>query len=334
MVDALLEVFPDADFFTTAYNDKALPEYKSRHPKVSFLDKIPIVRRRHQLVPPLLLKAIESLDLSGHDLIISSSSAIGKGIRKPANSIHICYCHTPMRYVWQPELDNRLVKIPFGRFFINYLKKWDLATNKNVDYFITNSNFTKARIKKHYDRDVAVIYPPVKIDKEFQTTGKRDYYLCLGRLIPYKRFDLAIEACNELGKKLIIAGEGPEFQKLKGMSNENVRFVGRVDNTKKFQLLANAKAVIFPSEEDFGIVPIESMSQGTPVIAYGKGGALESVIDKKTGILFAKQTISSLKEGMRLLEKTTFDPKIIRKHSLNFSQKRFLNQIKEFVKKI
>lgn len=334
VVDALLELFPEADFFTTAYNDKAMPEYKNRHPHVSFLNKIPIVKRRHQLVPPLLLKAIASLDLSGYDLIISSSSAIGKGINKPEGATHVCYCHTPMRYVWQPELDNRLVRIPFGKFFINYLKKWDLKTNEGVDYFLTNSNFTRARIKKHYKRDATVIYPPVPINKEFRKCEKQDYYLCLGRLIPYKKFNLAIEACNELGKKLIIAGEGPELENLKHLANENVIFAGRVDNKEKSELLANAKALIFPSEEDFGIVPVESMGYGTPVIAYNKGGAKESIIDQVTGIFFENQTVPSLVDAIKRSEKMTFDQEKIRKRSLDFTKDKFTQEVKKFIEKI
>jgi glycosyltransferase involved in cell wall biosynthesis len=334
VVDALLEAFPEADLFTTAYNDKKLPEYKSKHPRVSFLDKIPVVRHKHQLVPPLLLKAIESLDLSGYDLIISSSSAIGKGIKKPKNCIHVCYCHTPMRYVWQPELDNRLVRIPFGKFFLNYLKKWDLKSNKSVDYFLTNSNFTKDRIRRCYNREAEVIYPPVDIEDKFKISKKSDFYLCLGRLIPYKMVDLAVQACNELGKQLIVAGDGPDSNKLKSEANENIKFTGRVSNSQKNDLLQKAKALIFPAEEDFGIVPVESMSHGTPVIAYSKGGVIESVIDKKTGIFFNKQTVSSLKEAIREFEKTKFDTQKIRDHSLGFSKSRFINEIKDFIYKI
>lgn len=333
VLDALLAAFPSADLYTTVYNAKKLPEYQKFHPRTSFLQHIPLINQKHQLVPPLLLKAIESLDLEGHDLIISLSSAIGKGIKKPASAIHVCYCHTPMRYVWQPNIDKRLVRLPMGKLFLNYLKQWDLETNKSVDFFITNSSNTAERVKRFYSRDSDVIYPPVVVQKPLELQ-REDYYLCLSRLIPYKRFDLAIEAFNRLGYKLIVAGDGPERKKLESLAKSNIKFIGRVTNEKKNQLLAQAQALIFPAEEDFGIVPIEAMSQGTPVIAYGQGGAKETVIDRKTGLLFDEQSAPSIVNAVKEFEKIDFDKTELIKQANQYSWDRFQKNIKQFVKNI
>lgn len=334
VLDALLETFPNAALFTTVYNEKKLPEYKPYRPQTSYLQKIPIVRDRHQALPPLLLSAIKNLDLSGHDLIISLSSAIGKGINKPKGSTHVCYCHAPMRYVWQPEIDNRLISKPFGRLFLNYLKGWDLKTNKGVDHFITNSKTVQARIKRFYGRNATVIYPPVSLIDTSKKIKKEDFFLTLGRLIPYKKIDLAILACKEKNIKLLVAGDGPEKDHLTSMANENIEFVGRVSDKEKEELLRKAKALIFPGEEDFGIVPIEALSAGTPVIAYGKGGATEYVKDGRNGILFKEQSLESLSKAIDQFNDKKFDKGYIIKSALKFSKDRFKSEIKEFIERI
>jgi len=334
VLDALLETFPKAALFTTVYNEKKLPEYKAFHPRTSFLQKIPNGRNRHQALPPLLLSAIRSLDLSGYDLIISLSSAIGKGINKPKGSIHVCYCHAPMRYVWQPEIDNRLISKPFGRLFLNYLKGWDLKTNKGVDYFITNSKTVQLRIKKFYGRNATVIYPPVNLIKSSEENKKEDYFLTLGRLIPYKRIDLAISACKTQKIKLLVVGDGPEKDNLLRVANENIKFLGRVSNHDKEDLLTRARALIFPGEEDFGIVPIEALSSGTPVIAYGKGGATEYIKNGRNGILFKEQTTESLVKAIEEFNNRKFDKGYIIKSASKFSKNRFKNEIKEFIERI
>lgn len=334
VVDALLVAFPKADLFTTVYNEKKLPEYKKRHPKVSFLQKIPIVRDRHQALPPLLLSAIKSLDFEGYDLIITSSSAIGKGITKPDKSIHVCYCHAPMRYVWQPEIDNRLVSKPFGKMFLNYLKRWDLKTNKSVDYFITNSKTVQKRIMRFYGRNSVVIYPPVTLLNPSKIDDKKDFYLSLGRLIPYKRNDLAIKACEAMGEKLYIAGDGIELETLKKIAGNNTKFLGRISDEDKRKYLSNAKALIFAGEEDFGIVPIEAMSVGTPVIAYGVGGATEYIFEGKNGVLFDSQTKEGLIGAMQKFSSSKFDKQYIIKSARKFSRDRFINEIKEFIERI
>ncbi len=210
VVAELIKIFPKAQVLTTVFNKDVFPELVEKKPITSFLQKIPVLNRHHQKLGALMPRAIESLDLRGFDIIISSSSAFGKGIKRPRGAVHICYCHTPIRYVWQSDLDRRLSRLPLSKIAISALKKWDLKSNKTVDYFITNSNYTAERIKKFYNRDALVIYPPVEIIKP-QLCAKEDYYLAISRLVGYKRFDLAIDACEQLGKKLIIAGDGPEL---------------------------------------------------------------------------------------------------------------------------
>lgn len=333
VLDALLETYPSADLFTTVYNAKKLPEYKKFSPRTSYLQKIPIIRDRHQAIPPLLLSGIKNLKFEGYDLIISSSSAIGKGIAKPKNCVHICYCHAPMRYVWQPEIDNRLVSKPLGRLFLEYLKKWDLKTNKSVDYFLTNSKTVQKRIQKFYGRSSTVIYPPVDLLKP-SNDPKKDYYISLGRLIPYKRNDLAIKAFNHIGKKLYIAGDGDERQALEKIAEKTISFLGRISDESKVKLLSQAKALIFAAEEDFGMVPIEAMSVGTPVIAFGKGGATEYVESGKNGILFKEQTTESLVNAVRSFEGRKFDKQYIIKSAKRFSKERFISEIKKFIERI
>lgn len=336
VIDSLLEIFPQADLFTTVYNKNKLPEFAKNNPRTSFLQSIPILNKKHQLLAPLLPAAIASLDMSGYDLIISSSSSVGKGIKKPKDSIHICYCHTPMRYAWEPDVDNRIIKLPFGKMMINYLKKWDLKTNKGVDYFLSNSEYTSLRIKKFYNRDATVIYPPVNIDKFSYEDGikREDYYVAVSRLVNYKRIDLAIKACNNLDRKLKIIGSGPEKDNLKQISSDKVEFLGRTSDEKKFETIRRARALIFPADEDFGIVPIEAMSQGTPVIAYGKGGVRESVAEPECGAFFKNQTPDSLAEAIIKFENMKFDEKTIAKRAKNFSQEIFKKRIIDFIELI
>ncbi|MDH4358622.1 MAG: glycosyltransferase [Candidatus Berkelbacteria bacterium] len=341
VVEALLEIYPKADLFTAVYNSSLFPEFQKRKVKTSILQKIPCLNRKHQWLLPFLPAAISHLDLRGYDLIISSSSAFGKGIRKPVGSIHICYCHTPMRYVWQPDIDERLAKLPFGKYIIRRLKVWDLKTNPGVDYFISNSSYTGERIATYYKRKSLVIYPPVEInpgDKHplgwSAAKKKESFYFAISRLIPYKRFDLAIKTANELRIPLIVAGSGPEEGNLKKIAGAKVRFVGKISDREKANYYSQARAVIFPGEEDFGIVPIEAMAVGTPVIAYAKGGAAESVIDGETGVLFSEQTVDSLKEAILKLEKLSLKKEKIINNTKRFSKQEFIKKFKAFVKQI
>lgn len=332
--ETFCEMYPEADIFTTVYNSALFPKLKNRTVRTSFLQKIPYFNRKHQFLLPLLPKAIGSLNLSGYDLIISSSSAFGKGFKKPEGAVHICYCHTPMRYVWQTDIDKRLINLPLGNLIIDWLKKWDLKTNRGVDYFVSNSNYTKERVEKYYKREAKVIYPPVDISTAPAQTKRKNFYFAISRLIPYKRFDLAIRACNELGKSLIIAGTGPEFENLKKISGPTISYLGNIDEKDKNKIFRETRALIFPAEEDFGIVPVEAMSQGCPVIASKRGGTSETVIDGKTGVLFDEQSVDGIKKAILRLEKSKFNEREIISQAKKFSKERFIKDFSEFVRKI
>lgn len=336
VVYELSKIFPEADIFTTVYNAEKHIELNDKKVTASFLKRIPIINKRHQFALPLLPKAISSLDLRGYDLIISSSSAFGKGIKKPSGAKHICYCHTPMRYVWEPELDTRLVKLPFGKQVISILKKWDLKTNESVDVFIANSQNTARKIKKFYNRDSTVVYPPVDTEQIMGAPDeqKEDFYFAISRLVPYKRIDLAIRACKILGKKLFVAGSGGELNNLKKIAGENTKFLGRVENAKKIELYKKARATIFCAEEDFGIVPVESLAAGTPVIGYKKGGILEVINDDSLGVLFEEQTPESVAQAICDIEKRRFDTKKLEESSKRFSKNKFEESLKKIINQL
>jgi glycosyltransferase involved in cell wall biosynthesis len=242
-----------------------------------------------------------------------------------------------MRYAWECETDNRIIKLPFGKFFVTMLKKWDLESNHGVDYFISNSKYTAERIKKFYNLDASVIYPPVEIDT--RPTGeieKEDFYFSISRLVTYKRIDLAVKACMKLQKKLVVAGDGPELENLKALAagHENIKFLGSVSDSEKKQYYQKAKAVIFPADEDFGIVPIEANSFGTVAIALNKGGCRESLLDGTNAVLFDNQTVSSVCGAIEKFEKMRFSPVRIAESAQKFSAENFHKNIKEFIDNI
>ncbi len=333
----LCKMFPDADIFTHVISNEIKNTYFSeRKIFTSFISKLPYAEKLFKNYMPLMFKAAQSFDLTGYDLIISSESGPIKGIKKPDGARHICYCHTPMRYLWDMFNDYYqyapLHKKVAMKLLKNYLRKQDLRSANSVDTFIVNSGFVQERVKRIYKRDAKVIYPPVNIEFFQQKVNdyRADYYLLVGELVKYKRPDLAIEAFNRSGKKLIVAGVGEELNGLKLTANSNITFVGRVSDKKLRELYSNAQALIFPGIEDFGIVPLESQATGTPVIAYGDGGALETVIDGETGLLFSSQTPESLNRAIDEFEllQTTFDSEKIKSHTKSFSQQRFQRELK------
>jgi len=337
VVDNLLQIFPDADLYTSVFNEKTLPEYAKLKPKTSFLQKIPWLNRKHQLVAPLLPFAMRRMKLSGYDLIISSSSSVGKFIQKDIGTIHVCYCHTPMRYAWETKTDPRIIKLPFGKFFVRLLKKWDIESNKGVDFFISNSQYTASRIKKFYNRDATAIYPPVVINENYPSVKENnDFYFAISRLVSYKRIDLAIDACIKLNRNLIVAGDGAELENLKKLAqgHNNIKILGKVSNKQKDNLYKAARAVIFPADEDFGIVPIEANSFGTPVVAFNRGGCRETIQDGINGVLFERQTTQSICEAIEKLEKIKFNSVEIIKSAKKFSAENFQNNIKVFIESI
>ncbi|MBT3726089.1 MAG: glycosyltransferase [Gammaproteobacteria bacterium] len=299
VVEALLDLFPQADLFTHVY-DESLTEgkLKGRNITTTFISKLPGAKKHYQKYLPLMPIALEQLDLREYDLVISSESGPAKGIIISPDATHICYCHSPMRYVWDMYPDYvktaGLLSRWLMRPLIHYLKIWDRLSADRVDYFIANSSFVAKRINKFYRRSAEVIHPPVDIDEFELNSEKSDFYLLLGQLTHYKRADLAVDAFLANGKKLIVIGDGEQYQSLKALENDRVKVLGRASWDECKNYLSKAKALIFPGVEDFGMVPVEAMACGTPVLAFAKGGALETVNDGHSGYLFYEQTVESL----------------------------------------
>jgi len=300
----ICRMFPDGDVFTHAYRPDRVSCLSSHAIHESFIARLPFGRRWPQAYLPLMPMASRSFKLDGYDLIISSESGPIKGIRKPQGAKHICYCHTPMRYLWDMyeeyyQMAGLSGKIAM-RTFRDYLRKEDLKSADSVDVFVANSKFVADRIKRIYGRDATVVYPMVDYEyfrlRSEVEVDDGEYYLLAGQLISYKRPDLAVAACLKMGRKLKVIGVGNQIEKLKALAagNTNVEFLGRVSNEALRDAYANAKALIFPGVEDFGIVPLEAQAAGTPVIAYGVGGALETVVKDSTGLFFDEQTVESL----------------------------------------
>lgn len=307
----------------------------------SFIQNLPTSKSNHRKFLPLFPLAIEQFDLSEYDLILSSSASVAKGVLTHSNQLHICYCHSPMRYAWdlyhqylnEANL-NSGIKSWIAKYFLHKIRLWDVISTNRVDYFIANSNYIAKRIKKIYNRDAIVIYPPVNTENFELIEEKEDFYLAVSRMVPYKKMDLIVEAFSEMpDKKLIVIGDGPEFKKIKSKATKNIILLGYQPFEVLKEYMQKASAFVFAAEEDFGIVPVEAQACGTPVIAYGKGGSLETVIDRKTGLFFYKQTIEAIKNAIILFEesKEDFNPFIIREHALNFSTERFEKEMKEFI---
>ncbi len=340
VLEVLCEIFPDAPIYTLLYDEKATGyAFKDKEIHTSFLQKIPFSRTHHRIFPMLMPLAIEQFDLSYYDVILSNSASFAKGIITKPQTKHINYCMTPTRFLWddsQRYIDEFRYPWPIKKlvpFFISYLRIWDKEAALRVDKFVANSNFVKTRIKKYYHTDADVIHPPVSTDKFYISNQKDDYFLMVGRMVPYKRFDLAIKVFNAIGKPLKIVGDGPERRRLKKMAGKNIEFLGLISDYKMPEIYSRAQAVIFPQEEDFGIVPLEAMASGRPVIAYKGGGALETIIDNKTGIFFDQQSEIALAQAVGQYYQTDFDPDFIRSHARTFDKEIFKQRIRELVQK-
>lgn len=340
VIAEMLAVFPDAPVFTTVARKSALGPLASKDIRVTALQKWHRLLGHHQPLLSLMPKAIESIDLRGFDVILSSSHAVAKGVIPPSNAVHICYCHTPMRYVWEMEtqyledfrIPERLRK-PIRRRLM-MLRRWDLSTAKRVDLFIANSHETAERIKRIYGRESVVLHPPVQ-DRFFSepVTEERSGFLTVGRLVPYKQFHLVVELANKHALPLTVIGVGQEEKRLRTLAGPTVRVQGFVQDEKLPAHYRKAKAVFFPPHEDAGIVPLEAEASGTPVIAYGKGGARDTVVEGKTGLFFREQSLSSLEEAFSIFETMTFDHEAIREHARQFSASRFRDRLKSIVEK-
>lgn len=337
-VESFTNIWKDADVFALVdflNEEQRNIILKGKKANTTFIQKLPLARKKHRYYLPLFPIAIERLNLSDYKLIISSNHAVSKGVKTNKNQLHISYCHSPMRYAWdQSEYYLTGVKGFFAKAFMNYLRKWDLKSADNVNFFIANSNHIAEKIKRIYKRDSVVIYPPVDVDKFEVSEKKEDYYLIASRFVPYKKVDLVVEAFNHMPeKKLLVIGSGPEKEKIKAIARSNIEFLPHQEFPELKEYIKKAKAFVFAAEEDFGIVIVEAMACGTPVIALNKGGTAESVINGKTGVLFNEQNPDSIINAVKEFEKSidNFEVQTIRKHAEKFSRPVFEENIKLFV---
>ncbi len=339
VLDALLELFPKAPIYTLVWDkEKTQHRYDQFDVRPSFIQKLPFGIKKYKWYLPLMPMAVESFDLSEFDLIISSSSALIKGIETTKNQIHICYCHTPTRYLWSDVKDYLktapipLVARPIMPLVISMLRKWDLKASKRPDFYIANAENIKQKIKKYYNRDSVVIYPPVDTDRFKISQNIQDYFLITSRIEPYKKVDLVVEAFNKLGLKLKVVGSGTKKAEIAKMAGPNIEFTGRLSDEDLAKAYESCIAYLFPQEEDFGIVPVEAMSAGRPVIAYKKGGSLETVIEGKTGEFFYPQTVEALVSVVKNFDAQKYNSQFIRNHALKFSKHVFKAKILEYIK--
>jgi len=350
VLEQIIKLYPDSDLFCQVdflrNNERGF--ILNKKSKTSFIQSLPFAKNKYRNYLPFMLYAVSRFDLSGYDVIISNSHSVAKGVKKKKDQLQICYCHTPMRYVWDLQaqylkeaglalgLKGAVVKHILGR-----IREWDFKTAQQVDYFIANSHYIKDRIKRAYGRNSTVIYPPVDIDT-FQLKEEKDhYFLAASRMVSYKKMDIIVDAFSENGLPLVVIGDGPDFVKVKSRAKKNIEFLGFQESSVLIEYMQKARAFIFTAEEDFGIAPVEAQACGTPVIAYGKGGITETVIpygstDNKqspTGIFFYKQTSAALIDAVNQFEaiKDQFDPREIRRNAERFSVDRFQNELKNFI---
>lgn len=338
VVEALHEVFPDAPIYTSIYLSKNMPDsFKCMDIRTSFMQKFPLLKKHFKKYLILYPKAIESFNLKAYDIILSSSSAFAKGIKKK-EICHICYCYTPARFIWnykkyiQKENFNRIILMLLP-YILKQLRNWDLKTNEGVDYFVAISSYIQKRIKRCYGRSSDVIYPPVNTQKGRIINKIADYYLVVSRLNAYKRVDLAINAFNKLNLPLRIIGDGPYRKVLEKTAGPNITFLGKVNDAELTNHYSRCQAFIFPGEEDFGIVPVEAQAFGRPVIAYAAGGALETIIEGITGIFFKEQSVESLITAVKrfIKKKESFNSIEIQKNTQRFDKEIFKQKIYAYV---
>jgi glycosyltransferase involved in cell wall biosynthesis len=341
----ILQCYPNADVFSLIdfLSEKDREFYiQGKEVTTSFLQKMPKAKTMYRNYLPLMPIAIEQLDLRGYDLVISSSYAAAKGVITGPNQVHVCYCHSPIRYAWDMQFQyleesglTRGLKSMFVKYILHKIRNWDVRTSFSVDHFISNSKFIGKRIHKVYKRDSTVIYPPVNLDDFTLCEEKHDFYLTASRMVPYKKIDLIVRAFNKMpDKKLVVIGTGPDFDKIKKQAGANVELMGYQAFEQLKEKMRQAKAFVFAAEEDFGIVPVEAQACGTPVIAFGKGGALETVINGTTGIYFDKQEEQSIVNAVNEFEKQEFDPKVIREHAESFSTPRFHKELMSYIESV
>ncbi len=338
----IITMWPDADLFAVIdfLSDGDRAKLGGKHAKTTLVQKMPKAKSKYQSYLPMMPFAIEQLDMSGYDLVISSSHAVAKGVITGPDQLHICYCYSPVRYAWDLQNQylhetglNKGLKGFLARLLLFKIRDWDYRTSNGVDYFISDSDYIGRRIRKVYRRDSTTIYPNVAVDDFALHETKEDFYLTASRMVPYKKMDLIVRAfANMPDKKLIVIGDGPQYKKIKQAAASNVVLLGYQPFEVLRDHMQRAKAFVFAAEEDFGIIPVEAQACGTPVIAFGKGGALETVIDGQTGMFFHEQTEQSIQNAVRRFE-TAFqaNPAAIRRHAERFSGERFRTALKTFV---
>ena len=334
----LLRLLPGADVFTSVYDADTWSDALAGHRvHTSFLDRVPGARRRYPQLLPLMNAAFESFDLSDYDLVVSSSHSCAKNVLTPPDTLHVCYCHTPMRHAWEPrflarERLNPVARVA-ARVMMPRLRRVDLAGAARPDVFVANSRHVAARIEKYYRREARVIHPPVEVAAHLERPRRPDdYYLVLGRVVPYKRVDLALAACAKLGRRVKVAGSGRALDDVRAVAGPGAELLGYVPDEELGDLLAGARALLFPGEEDFGIVPVEAQAAGVPVIAYGAGGIRDTVIEGRTGLFHAEQTVESLAAAILEFEQMTFDEREIRENARRFAPERFRTELAELLR--
>lgn len=333
---AMHDLFPHAPVFTSLYDPARLPgEFQRLDVRPSWLQRIPGATQQHRWLLPIMPLAFLAMDLRPYQVVLSSSHACAKGIRVPHGAVHICYCYTPMRYAWDAT-STYVRSLPFlsrplATAALLALRRWDYQTAQRVDHFIAISEHVAGRIRRHYGRHATVIYPPV--DTEYFTPSGRPegFSLVVSRLVPYKRVDLAVEAFNRLNRPLVVVGGGPEAARLRAMARPNVTFVGEVSDAALRGYYRQCSTLVFPGEEDFGLVPLEAQACGRPVVAFGRGGALESVVDGLTGSFFFDPTVDALVAAVRAFDPSAYAQRAIRAHAERFSRQRFLTEMGKFV---
>ncbi|MFH1030774.1 MAG: glycosyltransferase [bacterium] len=343
VVKIFAEMFPEAPIFTLVSDERKMdPYFRNRQIIPSFIENMPFGKCKYQWFLPLMPLAIEQLNLMNYDLIISSSSAFAHGVITNPDAMHICYCHTPTRYLWTDTYDyvkelkhNIIIRkaIPFA---LSKIRMWNRLAAERPNFFLANSKCVQRRIERYYNRKSDIIYPPVETGKFFiaddvEIDKNKGYFLVGGRLVAYKRYDLVVTAFNKLGMRLKIFGDGPEEKKLKQMARGNIEFLGRASDEERGELYKKAIAFIHPQEEDFGITAVESMASGRPVIAFKKGGALETVVENETGVFFEEQNWPALADTIIKFKPEMFNPQLIRQHAEKFDVRVFKERIKNFI---
>lgn len=332
----LLEMFPHAELYTSIYDPAPWPEAITRRPvHVTWLDRLPRARELYPRLMPLMGPALEAFDLSGYDLVLSSSHANAKNVHTRPGTLHVCYCHTPMRYAWEPEFLGGEVGPALRRLLppvLAWLRRRDRRGARRPDVFVANSAHVADRIRRFYGRDSEVVHPPVDLDSFLGLSrSPRDYYLVLGRVVPYKRVDLAVRGAALAQRAVKVAGDGRAMESVRGIASPAAQLLGRVSDADRDALLSGARALLFPGEEDFGIVPVEAQAAGVPVIAYGVGGATETVRDGRTGVLFGAQTPESLAGAIARFERLELDTEVIRDNARRFGRDRFRAEMADVI---